>query len=84
MDEYANLIEKNLIEKFDRKNWIFVRDPHRKSGYIPVEFDLTKNYIKQFLSIFSPPDFNKFFHESIKHKIKTDPTLSIIGTRSKY
>lgn len=84
MDEYANLIEKNLIEKFDRKNWIFVRDPHRKSGYIPVEFDLTKKYIKQFLLIFAPPDFNKFFHESIKHKIKTGPTLSIIGIRGRY
>ena len=44
---------------------IFVRDPHRKSGYIPVEIDLTKKYIKQFLLIFSPPDFNKFF--SLKH-----------------
>ena len=65
MDEYANLIEKKLIEKFDRKNMIFVRDPHHESGYIPVQIDLTKKYIKQFLLIFSPPDFNKFF--SLKH-----------------
>ena len=33
---------------------------------------------------FFPHDFNKFVHENIKDKIKTDPTLSLIGTRDKY
>ena len=40
MDTQENLIEKNII---------FVRDPNRKSGYIPFKLDLTKKYIKQFL-----------------------------------
>ena len=76
MDEYA--------KKCDRKNIIFVRDPNRKSGYIPFKLALTKEYIKQFLLNFSAPDFNKFIHESIKDKIKSDPTLGVIGTRVKY
>ena len=57
MDEYA--------KEFDRKNIIFVRDPNRKSLYIPFKFDFTREYIKQFLLSFSPSDFNKFVHESI-------------------
>ena len=61
-----------------------MRDSHRKSGYIPFKFDLTKEYVKQFLLSFSPPDFNKFVHENMKDKIKADPTLSVIGTREKY
>ena len=76
MDEYA--------KEFDRKNIIFVRDPNLKSGYIPFKFDLTKEYIKQFLLSSSPPDFNNFFQEGIKDKIKTDPTSSIIWTQNKY
>ena len=40
--------------------------------------------IKQFLLNFSAPDFNKFIHERIKDKIKSDPTLGVIGTRVKY
>ena len=71
-------------KKIDRKNIIFVRDPNRKSRYIPFKFALTKEYIKQFLLNFSAPDFNKFIHESIKDKIKSDPTLGVIGTRFKY
>ena len=76
MDEYA--------KKIDRKNIIFVRDPNRKSGYIPFKLDLTKEYIKQFLLNFPAPNFNKFIHESIKDKIKSDSTLGVIGTRVKY
>ena len=76
MDEYA--------KEFDRKNIIFIRDSIRKLGYIPFKFDLTKEYIKQFLLIFSPPDFNKFVHERIKDKIKTVPTSRVIGARDKY
>ena len=34
MDEYA--------KESDRKNKIFVRDPNRKSEYIPFTFDLAK------------------------------------------
>ena len=64
MDEYA--------KEFERKNIIFVHDPNCKSGYIRFKFDFTREYIKQFLLSFSLPDFNKFVHESIKHKIKTD------------
>ena len=74
----------DLAKEFDRKNIIFVRDPNHKSGYIPFKFDLTKEYIKQFLLNFSPPDFNKFAHESIKDKIKTDPNSKVIGTPDKY
>ena len=62
MEEYA--------KEFDRKNIIFVRDPNRKSRYIPFKFDLTKECIKQFLLSFSPPDCNKCIHESIKIKSK--------------
>ena len=76
MDEYA--------KEFDRKNIILICDSNHKSGCIPFKFDLTKEYIKQFLLSFSPPDFNKFVHESIKDKIKTVPTSSIIGTQDKY
>ena len=76
MDEYA--------KEFDGKIIIFVCDSNRKSGYIPFKFDLTKEYIKQFLLSFSPPHFNKFVPESIKDKIKTGSTSSVIGTRGKY
>ena len=72
MDEYA--------KEFDRKNIIFICDSNRKSGYIPFKFDLTKKYIKQFILSFPPPDFNKFIHESIKDKIKTVPSSTVIGT----
>ena len=70
MDTQENLIEKNII---------FVRDPNRKSGYIPFKLDLTKKYIKQFLVTLLPLDFNKFVHESIKDETKTDPTSSVLG-----
>ena len=76
MDEYA--------KEFNRKNIIFVRSPNRKTGYIPFKFDLTKECIKQFLISFTPPDFNEFVHGSIKNKIKTNPTSSVIRTREKY
>ena len=76
MDEHA--------KEFDRKNIIFIRDSNRKSGYIPFKFDLTKEYISQFLLSFPPPDFNKFVYESIKDKSKTVPTSSVIGTKDKY
>ena len=42
------------------------------------------NILKQFLLIFSPPDFNKFVYEIIKNKIKTDTTVCVIGTPTKY
>ena len=70
MDEYAKEVH--------RKNINYVRNPNRKSEYIPCKFDLTKEYIKQFLLSFSPPNFNKFFHESNKDNIKADPTSSVI------
>ena len=71
--------QKNLIEKI-----IFIHDSNCKSGYIKFKFDITKEYIKQFLLSFSPPDFSKFVHESIKGKIKTVPTSSVIWTQDKY
>ena len=76
MDEYT--------KQFDRKNIIFVRDSNRKSGCIPFTFHFTREYIIEFLLSFSPPYFNKFVHENIKDKIKTDPISRVIGTRDKY
>ena len=67
-------------KEFYGKNIIFVNDPNCKSKYIVFKFDLTKIYIKQFLLSSSPPDFNKFVHESIKDKIKTDLTSNVVGT----
>ena len=74
----------NTQKNFDGKNIIFVCNINRKSRYIPFKFDLTKEYIKQFLLGFSPPDFNKLVHKSIKDKMKTDPTLRVIGTQDNY
>ena len=71
-------------KEFYGKNIIFVSDPNFKSKYIVFKFDLTKIYIKQFLLSSSPRDFNKFVHESIKDKIKTDPNSKVIGTPDKY
>ena len=72
MDEQA--------KEFDSKNVILLGDINPKMGSIAFKFDLTKQYIKQFLLSSSPPDFNDFVHESIKDKIKNDPTSSVIGT----
>ena len=74
-DEYA--------KEFDRKNIIFICHSYHKSEYIPFKFDLTE-YTKQFWLSFFAPDFNKFIHESIKDKIKTVPTSSVIGPQDKY
>ena len=42
---------------------------------------ISQKYISNNLILSSsPPDFNKFIHESIKDKIKTDPTSNVIGT----
>ena len=79
LTRFLNGINESFSEEYakesDSKYVIFMRDSNRTSGYIPFKFDLTKEYIKQFLSISSPPDINKFVLENIKDKIKTDPTL---------
>ena len=64
LTRFLNDINESFIEqyakKFDIENKIFICDPGRKSGHIPFKFDLTKEYIKQFLLSSSPPDFNNY------------------------
>ena len=76
MDEYRKV--------FDSKNVTFFCDPNIKSGCTSFKFDLTKEYLKEFLISSSPPSFNKFVHESIRNNVKTGPTLRAIRTQEKY
>ena len=76
MDEYRKV--------FDSKNVTFFCDPNIKSGCTSFKFDLTKEYLKEFLISSSPPSFNKFVHESIINIVKTGPTLRAMRTQDKY
>ena len=75
MNTQNNLIEKTYICSQSKS--------HIRVYSFQIWF-FTREYIKQFVLKFSPPDFNKFVHESIKDKIKTDPTSRVIWTRDKY
>lgn len=83
---FLNSKNESFIEKnFDSKNVIFICDPNRKLGYISFKFDLSrKEYIKQFLLKFSPPDFSDFVLKSIGDKTTTKSTSCIVITREKY
>ena len=76
---------KFLIRFLNSKNESFICDPNRKLGYISFKFDLSrKEYIKQFLLKFSPPDFSDFVLKSIGDKTTTKSTSRIVITREKY
>ena len=84
LNDITEIFIEQYTKEFDRKNVIFIRDINRKSGYIPFKFDLTKEYIEQFLLSFSSHDFNDFVFKSIRDKTATEPSSCIIGTDQKY